>query len=182
MFGTFGKNPPIQEKSYNETVMQAMKVEHEASRRLLQNINAFQEEVTIVNDVLKQQTKVLLGLKQALNPATFKTPSIARSLRYRYESEGIDTILLTIAEKLRNCSELRDRAQTLAHQNVQLVETLQDDNSKAIFIFTMYVHIRADSVLSTRSLSLGTCKERFYSLNTTPEFTVWIRNADLRYL
>lgn len=116
-----------------------MKVEYEASRRLLQKINAFQEEIIIVNDVLKQQTNVLLGLKQALDPATFKTPSIARSLRYKYECAGINTILLTIEEKLRNCSELRDRAKRLADQNVQLVETLQDDNSKAIFIFTVYV-------------------------------------------
>lgn len=139
-----------------------MKVDHEASRRLLHKINAFEEEVSIVNEVLKQQADVLLGLKQALNPATFKTPSIARSLRYRYESEGIDTILLTIQEKRRNCSELRDRAKSLAHQNVQLVETLQDDNSKAIFIFTMYVYSRPKSPLFTQNLRLGRyAKEAF---------------------
>ena len=140
-------------------------MEYEASRRLLQKINAFEEEVTILNDVLKQQTRVLQGLKQKLNPATFKTPSIARSLRYRYESEGIDTILLSIAEKLRNCSELRDRAKSLAHQNVQLVETMQDDNSKAIFIFTMYVYPRPNPALSTQILKFETSKGSLYSSN-----------------
>lgn len=140
-----------------------MKVETQASRRLLQKINAFQEEVNIVNDVLKHQADVLLGLKQALDPVTFKTPSIARSLRYKFESEGIDTVLLTIREKLRNCSELRDRAKSLANQNVQLVETLQDDNSKAIFIFTMYVVSWPVSPLSTSTLSLKRSIGSFHS-------------------
>ncbi len=38
---------------------------------------------------------------------------------------------------MKNCDELMDRAKSLAIQNVQLVETFQDDNSKAIFVFTI---------------------------------------------
>lgn len=38
---------------------------------------------------------------------------------------------------MKNCDELMERAKSLAIQNVQLVETFQDDNSKAIFVFTI---------------------------------------------
>ena len=41
-----------------------------------------------------------------------------------------------INEQLRNCKELRERAKVLAVQNVQLVETFADDNSRALFVFT----------------------------------------------
>ena len=114
-----------------------MKVEHEASRRLLQKINIFQEEVTIVKDVLQQQHSVLSSLRTSLDPVTFRTPSISRKLRYKFEFKAIDNILTTIQEQSKNCDELLERAKQLAVQDVQLVETFQDDNSKAVFVFTI---------------------------------------------
>ena len=118
------------------TEIQALKVKIRASRRLLQSINAFEEEVAIVNDILMQQEKVLQGFRGHLEPSSFKRPSTARKLRFEFEKKGIERILTSIREQLRNCTELRDRARVLAIQNVHLVETLQDDNSRAIFIFT----------------------------------------------
>lgn len=112
-------------------------MKYEASRRLLQKINEFSEEVAIVNDVLKQQNNVLLKFRSCLDPESFRAPSLARKLRFGYECKGIDKILIAIKEQLRAYAELRDRAKQLSKENVELVETLQDDNSKAIFIFTM---------------------------------------------
>ena len=103
----------------------------------MQRINIFQEEVAIVKDVLAQQDKVLSGLRASLDPTTFRTPSITRKLRYNFECKAIDRILTTIREQMKNCDELLERAKLLAVQNVQLVETFQDDNSKAIFVFTI---------------------------------------------
>ena len=107
-----------------------------ASRRLLQGINAFEEEVAIVNDILVQQEKVLQAFRGYLEPSSFKRPSTARKLRFEFEKKGIERILTSIREQLRNCTELRERARVLAVQDVHLVETLQDDNNRAIFIFT----------------------------------------------
>ena len=117
--------------------LQALKVKYEASRRLLQRLNGFREEVTVVKDVLTEQGNVLSGLQTSLNPKTFTTPSITRKLRYDFERKALDTILIRIREQLKNCDELIERANSHAVQNVQLVETFQDDNSKAIFVFTM---------------------------------------------
>ena len=113
-----------------------MQVKYEASRRLLQKINEYTEEVKIVIDVLKQQSNVLHQFQKALNPDTFKAPSLTRKLRFGYERTSIERLLLLIDEQFQVCSELRNRAEQLSIENVQLVETLQDDNSKAIFIFT----------------------------------------------
>lgn len=116
---------------------QALKVEYEASRRLLKRMNIFQEEISIIKNVLNQQISVLAGLRKSLDPKTFNTPSITRKLRHNFECKAIDKIIIRIQEQAKNCDELLDRAKLIAIQNVQLVETFQDDNSKAIFVFTI---------------------------------------------
>ena len=100
-------------------------------------MNIFQEEISIIKNVLNQQISVLGGLRKSLDPKTFTTPSITRKLRHNFECKAIDKIIIRIQEQAKNCDELLDRAKLLAIQNVQLVETFQDDNSKAIFVFTI---------------------------------------------
>jgi len=104
---------------------------------LLQKLNAFEEEVEIVHDVLRQQKDVLSSLRNCLDPAEFKKPTTARRMRFDFEKHGIEKILTLIEEQLRHCRELRERAKVLAVQNVQLVETLADDHGRAIFVFTL---------------------------------------------
>ena len=148
-------------------VIQALQVKHEASRRLLQTINELQEEVAIVDTVLKQQMQVLGQLRSALDPSTFWTPSIARRLRYGYECRNIDRVMSFIRDQLRSCDELRERATNLSTQNVQLVETLQDKNSKAIFIFTMVTVF-----FLPLSFVAGFFGMNFDSISNT-KYTVW---------
>ncbi|KAL8704098.1 MAG: hypothetical protein Q9201_002732 [Fulgogasparrea decipioides] len=114
----------------------ALRVEKHSSRRLLQKLNAFEEEVDVVNEVLLQQIQVLSAFRDCLDPTKFKRPTTARKMRFEFEKQGIERILIHIREQLRHCTELRERAKVLAVQNVQLVETLADDNSRAIFVFT----------------------------------------------
>ena len=99
-------------------------------------INAFEEEVAAVHDVLLQQKKVLGQYRGYLKPSSFDTPSTARKMRFDFELKGIESILVTLREQLQNCAELQERAKVLAVQNVQLVETMHDDNGRTIFIFT----------------------------------------------
>ena len=99
-------------------------------------INSFEEEVAAVHDVLLQQQRVLGQFRGYLKPSSIDTASTARNMRFEFEQKGIKRILTTLREQLKNCSELQERARVLAVKNVQLVETLQDDNGRAIFIFT----------------------------------------------
>ena len=114
-----------------------MKVKHEASRRLLEKTNEFSEEVKIIIDVLAQQLGVVTQLQENLDPITFNAPSVARKMRYKYECRGIEKLKTRIKEIQGSFLELQSRALQLGVENVRLVETLQDDNSKAIFIFTL---------------------------------------------
>ena len=111
-------------------------MEKHSSRRLLQKLNAFEEEVDIISDVLRQQIKVLSEFRDCLDPREFKRPTTARKMSFEFEEQGIERILVHINEQLRHCKELLERAKVLAVQNVQLVETLADDNSRALFVFT----------------------------------------------
>ena len=99
-------------------------------------INGFEEEVAAVHDVLLQQQRILGEFRGYLQPTSYDTPSTARKMRFDYEQKGIERILVTLRDQLKNCTELQERAKVLAVQNVHLVETLQDDNGRAIFIFT----------------------------------------------
>ena len=112
-------------------------MEKRPSRRLLKRINAFQEEVDIVDSVLRQQLKVLTDFRTCLNPEEFKRPTTVRNMRFKFEERGIERILTHIKEQCRYCSELSNRAKVLENQNVRLVETLADDNNRAILVFTL---------------------------------------------
>ena len=87
--------------------------------------------------VIKEQDNVLSDLRAALNPKTFSTPTITRKLRYNFECKAIDRITNKLREQMRDCDELMERAKSLAIQNVQPLASFQDDNNKAIFIFTI---------------------------------------------
>ena len=90
----------------------------------------------IVDGILLQQHKVLTEFRTCLDPVEFKRPTIARRMRFRFEKSGIERVLARVVDQRRYCKELCDRARVLENQNVRLVETLADDNSRAIFIFT----------------------------------------------
>ena len=115
----------------------ALEVKFEFSRSLLSNLNAFVEEATVIGDVLKQQMNVLLQFRASLDPTQYHNPTIARHLQFRYESQEIDRILIRIREQVRVFDELCERAKQLSQENVQLVETSQEQNGKYIFVFTV---------------------------------------------
>jgi Mg2+ and Co2+ transporter CorA len=117
--------------------MQALDVQNNPSRKLLQRLNSFSEEVDIVTGVMKQQTDVLLDLRYKLYPGSYTTPGPGRQINFQYERKFIDTLLETIHRQMLDYDELRERSTRLATENVQLVETQQDENSNNIFIFTI---------------------------------------------
>lgn len=116
---------------------QGLDVKKRPSRRLLKRINAFQEEVKIIDSVLLQQHNVLTDFRKCLDPAEFKRPTTVRKMRFKFEKSGIERLLTHIKEQRRYCGELSGRAKVLEDQNVRLVETLADDNNRAILVFTL---------------------------------------------
>ncbi|KIX98271.1 uncharacterized protein Z520_06351 [Fonsecaea multimorphosa CBS 102226] len=116
----------------------AADVEYNATRSLLFEINKTSEELDIVRDVLKQQERVLLLYRKSLDPGTFSKgkAGIEREKRFPYEERSVSAVLKTVRERISDFDELRNRITQLRTQNVQLVETQQDENNKAILVFT----------------------------------------------
>lgn len=112
-------------------------MEEKASRRLLQELGRFSEEVEIVVGVMKQQCDILNDVRYKLNPASFSDPSLSRQISFEYESKFIDRLILSIHQRICNYEELSDRVSKLTVEDVHLVETQQDENSKNIFVFTI---------------------------------------------
>ena len=104
---------------------------------MLLKINSLIEELDIVREVLRQQNVILKMFRQALDPESFEKRSVHRQISFDIESDCIDQILSGVEGRTIECEELKERAERLAEQNVQLVETQQDDNSKAIMVFTI---------------------------------------------
>ncbi|OAP61154.1 hypothetical protein AYL99_03355 [Fonsecaea erecta] len=117
----------------------AADVEFNPTRSLLFEINKTSEELDIVRDVFKQQERVLLLYRTSLDPATFTKgkAGIERETKFPCEDRSISAVLKTVRENISDFDELRNRISQLRTQNVQLVETQQDENNKAILVFTV---------------------------------------------
>lgn len=89
--------------------------------------------------MFKQQERVLLSYSKVLDPATFTQgkSGVERINKYPYEERAIDNILKAVRERLSDFDELKYRTTQLRNQNVQLIETEQDSNNKAILVFTI---------------------------------------------
>jgi Mg2+ and Co2+ transporter CorA len=118
-------------------IHQTRKVLDHADRGHLQELNSFSEEVDIINNVMRQQCDVLNDFRYTLSPQSFQAPSPFRQMHFEHESRFIDKLLRSIERQIQDCNELRDRVSRLTSENVQLVETWQDENSNSIFIFTI---------------------------------------------
>jgi Mg2+ and Co2+ transporter CorA len=115
---------------------QASSVEFAASRRLLLDINRISEELDIIHDILNQQKDFFKVYKALLDPDEFERSSVRRVTRFQHEKKSIQRNIKAMEERIRDCQDLMKRTQTLAAQNLQLVETYQDDKNKVLMIFT----------------------------------------------
>jgi Mg2+ and Co2+ transporter CorA len=88
-------------------------------------------------DVLDQQRRFFELYRQLLNPKNFNHPPVKRWTRFPFEEASINRNAKETADKISDCKDLLKRADRLAVQNVQLVESYQDDNNRTLMIFTV---------------------------------------------
>jgi Mg2+ and Co2+ transporter CorA len=117
--------------------LQASQVERHPSRHLLLEINRVSEELEIITDVFKQQEKFFTVYRDLLNHKNFDFPTLKRKTRFAFEEITINRIKKAVKERITDCTELFNRTERLADQNVKLVETYQDDDNKTLLIFTV---------------------------------------------
>ncbi|KAF1937395.1 hypothetical protein EJ02DRAFT_412440 [Clathrospora elynae] len=110
-------------------------------KRLLRDINALQEELMVVQSVNKWQQQSFESLLKVLDPQSFKSPASGRVSMFPPESECLNEGLKTLRSKATELRALEDRTQYLQQQLKQSVEILEEDNGKAIMVFTLITTI-----------------------------------------
>jgi Mg2+ and Co2+ transporter CorA len=110
-------------------------------KRLLRDIHALQEELSVVKTINSMQQKTFESLLKVLDPRSFKTPKPNRISMFQSESECLNGGLSNPQSKATELNALGDRTQFLREQLKQSVEILEEDHGKAILVFTMVTTI-----------------------------------------
>ena len=110
-------------------------------KRLLRDIHALQEELSVVRLVNTWQQKSFNTLLSVLNPHSFASPNPDRSSMFVSESECLKGGIENLRSKVTELEALESRTLYLRDQLKQSVEILEEDHGKAILVFTMITTI-----------------------------------------
>jgi hypothetical protein len=110
-------------------------------KRLLRDIHALQEELSVVKLVNTWQQQGFESFLRVLDPRSFDTPTPNRVAMFPSETENLNAGLKTLQSKAIGLGALETRTQYLREQLKQSVEILEEDHGKAILVFTMITTI-----------------------------------------
>ncbi|KAF1832236.1 hypothetical protein BDW02DRAFT_503407 [Decorospora gaudefroyi] len=110
-------------------------------KRLLRDIHALQEELSVVHLVNGWQQKSFESLLNVFDPQSFEVPTSDRINMFPPESECINEGLKVLQAKATELMALQNRTHYLREQLKQSVEILEEDHGKAILVFTMITTI-----------------------------------------
>ncbi|KAH7384605.1 hypothetical protein BKA66DRAFT_416936 [Pyrenochaeta sp. MPI-SDFR-AT-0127] len=110
-------------------------------KRLLRDIHALQEELSVIQVVNSWQQRSFESLVKVLDPHSFENPSPSRVTMFPSESECLTASLKDLDSKITELDALKNRTQYLREQLKQSVEILEEDHGKAILVFTMITTI-----------------------------------------
>ncbi|KAF2110714.1 hypothetical protein BDV96DRAFT_583628 [Lophiotrema nucula] len=133
-------------------------------KRLLRDIQSLQEELSVIQSVVNWQQKTFSNYLRVLDVTSYDAPTAHRVAMFPSESESLKTSLKALALQSTELDALEERTKTLREQLKQSVEILEEDNGKAILVFTM---------ITTIFLPLSFVTS-FFGMNTAD-----IRNTDL---
>ncbi|KAJ5630873.1 Mg2+ transporter protein CorA-like/Zinc transport protein ZntB [Penicillium longicatenatum] len=107
------------------------------NRRLMQEIYVVREELLMVEKIADEQRQTLKNYRRVLNPSTFRITTQSRISSFELEERRLGTILDRINDDINLIKILLDRLESIATQTRNGVEVRQEDQSKAIMIFTI---------------------------------------------
>jgi hypothetical protein len=122
-------------------ILQQYQINQFPRKRLLRDIHALQEELSVVQLVNSWQQKSFDSLLKVLDPQSFDLSTSDRVIMFPAESECLNEGLKTLQSKAIELKALENRTQYLREQLKQSVEILEEDHGKAILVFTMITTI-----------------------------------------
>ncbi|KAJ5564395.1 Mg2+ transporter protein CorA-like/Zinc transport protein ZntB [Penicillium frequentans] len=107
------------------------------NRRLMQEIYIVREELLMVEKITKEQHQILTDYCDVLRPDTFRITTESRISSFEIESIWLQKLIDGTNDDLDLIEALLDRLESIATQTRNGVEVRQEDQGKAILVFTI---------------------------------------------
>ncbi|KAJ5634914.1 hypothetical protein N7528_002756 [Penicillium herquei] len=125
-------------------------------RRLLQDIYFFAEELGIAKKILEQQVGILDDYLEVLHPASFRITTESRISSFDLENERLGKLMDRIQSDYDTIEELLAKITSLATMTLHGVDVRQEDQGKAILIFTIVTVVFTPLSFVTSYLGMNT--------------------------
>lgn len=103
----------------------------------MQEIYIVREELLMIEKITKEQHQILKDYCDVLRPSTFRITTESRISSFELEARRLDKLIDEISDDLNLISTLMDRLESIATQTRNGVEVRQEDQGKAILVFTI---------------------------------------------
>ncbi|KAF2011530.1 hypothetical protein BU24DRAFT_426613 [Aaosphaeria arxii CBS 175.79] len=131
-------------------------VNHSPSKRLLRSIKLVQEELTALQRVNAWQKKLIQSYDKVLNDRTYQFEILEREGMFPYERQVLDSCLDNLQDTLEDYNELYRRCDPMSESTKQWSEINEENNGKAIMVFTIVTVIFLPLSFVTSYLGMNT--------------------------
>ncbi|KAF2141565.1 uncharacterized protein K452DRAFT_287526 [Aplosporella prunicola CBS 121167] len=130
-------------------------------KRLIGEVQTLQEEISACLKVLQGQEEFAADFKAVLSPRSFRISTSFQSLQYReFIKPAANALLKDIRDERKKLMHLMGRLNMIEQKARYRIELLEEDNSKAIFIFTLVTVIFLPLSFVTSYMGMNTADIR----------------------
>ncbi|KAJ5972740.1 uncharacterized protein N7479_002658 [Penicillium vulpinum] len=141
-------------------------------RRLLQDIYLVREELEILQKASERQRLVLANYLSVINPHSFRITTESRISSFELEKARINKLISQLNTELGAISLLNIKLDSLANQTRSGVDVRQEDQGKAILVFTIVTVVFMPLSFVTSYLGMNTNDIRNMDSSQTLFWTV----------
>ncbi|KUM58239.1 hypothetical protein ACN42_g8922 [Penicillium freii] len=152
------------------------KASQNPQRRLLQEIYLVREELEIIQKASERQHLVLANYLSVINPHSFPVTTESRVSSFELEKAQLQKLIRQLNSELREISLLNVKLDSLANQTLSGVDVQQEDQGKAVLVFTIVTVVFTPLSFVTSYLGMNTADIRDMSSSQT---LFWVISAPL---
>ncbi|KAJ5480061.1 hypothetical protein N7530_005570 [Penicillium desertorum] len=126
------------------------------NRRLLQDIYLVREELAIIERISQEQRNALVNYRSVLDPSSFRITTESRVSAFELEKEQLNQHISQIDADITVIGFLVEKLDSLATQTSKGVDVRQEDQAKAILVFTIVTVVFMPLSFFTSYLGMNT--------------------------
>ncbi|OQE43405.1 hypothetical protein PENCOP_c003G02763 [Penicillium coprophilum] len=148
------------------------KVTQNPHRRLLQEIYLVREELEIIQKASERQRLVLANYLSVINPRSFRITTESRISSFELEKARVNKLISQLNTELGGISLLNVKLDSLANQTRSGIDVRQEDQGKAILVFTIVTVVFMPLSFVTSYLGMNTNDIRNMASSQTLFWTI----------